>query len=279
MYLSESRIRPEPVIPWPMPPMPPHAHTHDFETVREQRNRPAITEIDDYLRAFAGSENDIVGWQRRGEQTAVGSDLMEASAIVEPEMVKACVRAIDQSQSEAIRLRFEDGFDNAIDQHRVTHHSHHDIMHSRGVNEASVARESAVLNDQRNIIDAIIVRKVERLACVVADVDHSGQTLIDLWPRAAVRMRMIPEHRCALADIETRGPAASRLDRLMRSAIGARRQMKTVPVDGCRFGQIARDIHPHRIARVQLKRGAEIGLVDTDGRRFDPFKKLRDAVA
>ena len=51
--------------------------------------------IDDYLRAFARGENNIVGWQRRGEQTAVGSDLMEAAAIVEPETVKACVRAID----------------------------------------------------------------------------------------------------------------------------------------------------------------------------------------
>ena len=181
---------------------------------------------------------------------------MEAAAIVEPETVKACVRAIDQTQPKAIRLCFKDGFDDAIDQHCITHHPHHDIMHACGVNEASIARESAILYDQRYIIDAIVVWKVERLARAVADVDHSGQTLIDLWPRAAVRMRMIPEHRCALADIETRGPAASRLDRLMRSAIGARRQMKTVPVDGRRFGQIARDIHPHRVARVHLKRGA-----------------------
>jgi hypothetical protein len=71
------------------------SHTHDFEPVRQQRNRPSIADIDDYLRAFAGSENNIVGWQRRGEQTAVGSDLMEAAAIVEPETVKACVRPID----------------------------------------------------------------------------------------------------------------------------------------------------------------------------------------
>ena len=181
---------------------------------------------------------------------------MEAAAIVEPETVKACVRAIDQAQPKAIRLCFKDGFDDAIDQHRITHHPHHRIVHTCGVNEASIARESAVLNDQRYIIDAIIVRKVERFARAVADVDHSGQTLIDLWPRATVRMRMIPEHRCALSDIETRGPAASWLDRLMRSAIGSRRKMKTVPVDGRRFGQIARDIHPHRVARVHLKRGA-----------------------
>ena len=64
------------------------AHTHNFETVSEQRNRPAIADIDDHLRAFAGSENDVVGLHGRLEQSPIGSDLVEAAVIIKAETVK-----------------------------------------------------------------------------------------------------------------------------------------------------------------------------------------------
>ena len=59
----------------------------------------------------------------------------------------------------------------------------------------------------------------------------------------------------------------------MRPAIGARRQMKSMPVNRRGLRKRAPHIHLHTLAVVHLKRWAKKWLIDTDCGRFQAFEK------
>src|SRR3546814_3871654 len=72
--------------------------------------------------------------------------------------------------------------------------------------------------------------------------------MTDLRSRLPMGVRMIPEQRGALFDLEAWRPGLARLDRLMRTSIRARGQMESVPVKRRRFREPVRDIDAHRFA-------------------------------
>jgi hypothetical protein len=65
-------------------------------------------------------------------------------------------------------------------------------MHVLRIEQPAGAIEQAVLDDQRDIVDAVFARQIECAFLVIADVDRCGEPRIDLRSRAAMQMRMIP---------------------------------------------------------------------------------------
>src|SRR3546814_10263999 len=100
--------------------------------------------------------------------------------------------------------------------------------------------------------------------------------MTDLRSRLPMGVRMIPEQRGALFDLEAWRPGLARLDRLMRTSIRARGQMESVPVKRRRFREPVRDIDAHRFAGRHFQGRPEICAVDADGGRLAIFEESRD---
>ena len=72
--------------------------------------------------------------------------------------------------------------------------------------ELVVAVEGAVLDDHREVVDAVRVGQVEGGGLVVVDDEHAGNAAVDVGGRVAVGMGVIPQRRRRLVDRPRRAP-------------------------------------------------------------------------
>src|SRR3546814_4637726 len=99
--------------------------------------------------------------------------------------------------------------------------------------------------------------------------------MIDLRSRLPMGVRMIPEQRGALFDLEAWRPGVAQLDGLMRTSIRARGQVEAVPVKRRGFCKPVRDIDAPRFAGHHFQGRPEICAIDADGRRLAIFEESR----
>src|SRR4029450_13470544 len=106
-----------------------------------------------------------------------------------------------------------------VDENRVTEQPDWCVV---GSVELTVRPESLVLDDDRNVVNAVGPGQRERcLLLVVAD-EHPGQPSVHVHLAVAVRMRVIPQRRGGLVDPPGRGPGGAWIDLLMWAAGGGR---------------------------------------------------------
>jgi blue copper oxidase len=99
--------------------------------------------------------NMMAANDRPFEQSALGCDLQEFSLIVEFEVVNSCIRAVQNTQASQSFLHFEACERGTVDQHYLSHHAHHAIVHGTQVAQGSILVERSILQYQRNIVDAV----------------------------------------------------------------------------------------------------------------------------
>ena len=156
--------------------------------------------------------------------------------------------------------------------------------------EPAVVVEVLVLEDHRDVIDAVRPRQAQALRLGVVDEDHPGDAPVDLLVAVGMRMRVVPERGRGLVDRPAGGPPLARLDRLVGPAVGGRREVHAVPVHRRPLGQLVPHLHPNAVPAGEAERRPEVGSVDAPrlGRRaghelarpgLEPEVEDRDAVA
>src|SRR5262249_12291527 len=76
-------------------------------------------------------------------------------------------------------------------------------------------------------------------------------------------MWLIPQRRGGLVDLPGRRPSGTRLDRLMRPAVGGRRQMRAVPMHRGHLGQPVPAVAPYLLSPRNSQGWAEVVTVDS----------------
>ncbi len=215
--------------------------------------------------------------RRSLEQAAVRADDDEVAAVVAAEQVDARIRAVEDTQPRALPADDQIRIDGAVDQDDVAFIADLGVAHRRHVFETAVAAETAVLDDERNVVDAVVRWQPERAAFIVLDQEQAGQSAHDLLAGLLDHVRVIPEQRRFLLDLEVRLPHLRRRDDLMRPAVETRGDMQAVPVQGGRLVQSV--LHPefHAIAGPAADRRTEIRAVDSDRRRREAGQEIRNA--
>src|SRR4029453_12534648 len=104
--------------------------------------------------------------------------------------------------------------------------------------ELAVRPESLVLDDYRDVVNAVGPGQRERCLLLVVDDEHPGQPSVHVHLALAVRMPVIPQRRGGLVDPPGRRPGGAWLDRLIWAPLGGRRPGGRLPQAwGCSAGQ------------------------------------------
>ena len=238
-----------------------------------------ISEIDKDFATFPRRQNDVLELRWRREIAGVGRNRMEDAPVVETQTQNARVRTIEQAQAHHALRHGRKWRDDAIHDDRVAEHAHHRRHRASIVGQGAIAAESAVLQHERKIVDAIVVRQAALAVPIVADEQQAGKAEIDLKCGRAMRMRVIPQRRRRLIELEIGTPHAAGLDRIMWSAIDGAGNDPTMPVDRGRFFQLVADRESGVVAAPQKQRRPQIRCRKAvrRHRRIRPESVLRSA--
>ena len=132
--------------------------------------------------------------------------------------------------------------------------------------ELVVAVERAVLDDHRDVVDAVVVGQVEVGRFGVVDDEHAGDAAVDVVGGLAVRVRVVPQRGRGLVDRPRRPPRLARLDRLVWAAVhAAGRCMPCQCIDVVSPTPLV-TANSTSSPRLAAERRAEVGAVHTPGR-------------
>jgi len=107
---------------------------------------------------------------RGGEQPAVGGDELEGAVVVEAEVVAAQGGAVEQPQPHPLGRHLLDRADRAVDHERLAH----DAAGHRGLHgELAVHREGVVLDDDGDVVDAVLARQAGGVRGGVVEDEHA----------------------------------------------------------------------------------------------------------
>ena len=122
---------------------------------------------------------------------------MQRTAIAHLQLIAARVRRIEQAQAHPAARNFDIRALRAVDQQRIT-------------DEATAARlavfrraeviQTFVLDDNREVIHAVVIRDRQRFADFIFHKPHAGQAVIDLLRRAVRGVGVIPQGGRTLAN-------------------------------------------------------------------------------
>ena len=122
---------------------------------------------------------------------------MERAAIAHLQLITTGVRGIKQTQTHPTAGNFDIRALRTVYQQRIANKA---TAPRLAVLRRAKVIQALVLNNDREIIHAVVVRDRQRLADLIFHQPHPGQTVIDLLRRAVRRVGVIPQRCRALAD-------------------------------------------------------------------------------
>jgi hypothetical protein len=138
---------------------------------------------------------------RSVDEPTVGSDELEGPIVVEAEVVDPAVRTVEDAQPNLLSFDVQMGRPAAIDEDLGTELAD-GAEEVRPHVERSVVAEALVLDDQWDVIDAVVIWQVDPV--LVVDQEHPGNPAIDVVRCSAVGVRVVPERRRRLVDRPSR---------------------------------------------------------------------------
>ena len=131
---------------------------------------------------------------------------MQRTAIAHLQLIAARVGRVEQAQAHPAARNFDIRALRAVDQQRIT-------------DEATAARlavfrraeviQTFVLDDNREVIHAVVIRDRQRFADFIFHQPHAGQAVIDLLRRAVRGVGVIPQGCRALANRQNGRPVGA----------------------------------------------------------------------
>jgi hypothetical protein len=152
----------------------------------------------DDLGAFARCDLHQLGLVRPLEQPRVAADLPEPPIVGEAEVVDTGVGRIHHPEPHEGRGGFDVRVVRAVHQDRVAEDAR-GAGEGRRMGERAVVVEALVLDDQRDVVDAVGVRQLD-VACRVVHDEHAGGAPVDVIGGRTVKVGMKPERRSRLVD-------------------------------------------------------------------------------
>ncbi len=214
----------------------------------------------DHLGALAGRQGHAGDAPWRVEQAAVAADQVEGAAVPEADLEGAGGRGVEQPEAHALAGHVQMGVVGAVDQGGAAEPADR-VERPVGEVEPALAVEVLVLDDQGDVVDAVALGQRQRARLGVVEQEHPGDAPVDVVLGAAVRVRVVPEGRGGLVDRPARRPGGAGGDHVVRAAVGPRRQVHPVPVDGGRLRQAVGDVDGHPVAAAGAQGRAEVGAV------------------
>nr|WP_256862840.1 hypothetical protein [Microbispora sp. GKU 823] len=189
---------------------------------------------------------------------------MEAALVGEDQVVHPGVGTVEHAEAHPLGGDGQVGVVGAVDEDVVAQNAEGALQ--RVAVEGAVGRELLVLQDQREVVDAVVAGQVE-IEVLVED-EHPGQAPVDVLSRGAVGMRVIPGGGGGLVDRPVRRPDGARLDGLVRTAVHPGRQAHAVPVHGADLGEPVVYGHLDLVAAAGAQGRAEEASVEAPGGRL-----------
>lgn len=184
---------------------------------------------------------------RAREEPTIGAHEREGAIIVEAEVVDASVRGIEHPQPDELVCDTDVRVVGSVDEDRVAELTDGAEQRSSGV-EGPVAVEPLVLQDHRDVVDAVAGRETGRDAVGVVEEEEPRDAAVHVIRGLLVRMGVIPERGGGLVDAPGRRPGLPGCDRLMGVPVGSCGQVHAVPVQGRRLGQAVVDLQGDLVA-------------------------------
>ena len=226
----------------------------------DQSDRLAIGEAYQYLGTLAGCQGEGLQFDGPRQETALGADPMKRPVIAERKLIDAGVRTVHEPQPHQAVRNIGPRRGCAIDQNRVATAALRSNHHA-GRHDQPAILELPVLNQDGQIINAIVRRQSKALLFLIRHNQHAREPRIDLLTRQPMRMRVIEEGRRRLADRQRRTPGRTGSDQLVRATVQFARHEQPVPVNRCVSRQAVADGHRHIVAAVNPQRRAEIATI------------------
>ena len=149
---------------------------------------------------------------------------MQQSAIAHLQLIAPGVGGVQQAQAHPAARHFDIGALHAVNQQRIA-------------NEAAAPRfaifrraeviQPLVLNNHREVINAVVVRDWQVLADLIFHQPHAGQAVVYLLRHPVRRVGLIPQGGSALADRQHRRPVGVRRHHTRRAADQRARHLQT----------------------------------------------------
>jgi len=123
--------------------------------------------------------------------------------------------------------------------------------------DRSISTHNFRLQDERDVVYAVSVRKRRGSGGIIVDDEHPHQPHSHLSRGAAHDVRVVPIGRGGLPDGVFRIPGCAGRDDFFDAAVISRGQMQAVPVNRRVFTETIRDGQVDRIAFVHVNRRAQ----------------------
>ena len=193
-----------------------------------------VRDVNDNFGPFPGAQKHSRHLDRRLQQAAAGADLVKRSFVVETEVVDSRVGTVQDPKSDPPRGSLKKCLGRAVDQDHVAAHAQDVIAVLGHVTKSAILVEGAVLNHQRNIVDAVVLWKIKRERVVVLDDEQTGDSHVSMLAGFMMGMGMVPVERRLLHDSKMRPPSVLGRDLLGRTAIHGGRNVQAMPMYGGR---------------------------------------------
>ena len=128
------------------------------------------------------------------------------------------------------------------------------------------------LQDDRDVVDAVLARQRGGGVRVVLHDDQTGQTVHDLLGRGAEGVRVVPERLGLVEDLEGGRPGLPGGEGVLRAAVHVGRDVRAVEVDAGVGVEVVGDVQQDRGAGGPLHGGAEVRPVVAGGVLVTPLR-------
>jgi hypothetical protein len=136
---------------------------------------------------------------RHREYTPVGADERELSVVVELQVVEAGVGCVEDAEAHELGDHLDVRVVGPVDEDLVAQDP--DVAEGRlTLGELVGSVEAAVLNDDRDVVDPVLIRQVECGRVGIVDDEHARHTAVDVLGGAAVQVRVEPQGGGRLVD-------------------------------------------------------------------------------
>ena len=130
------------------------------------------------------------------------------------------------------------------------------------------------LQDDRDVVDAVLARQRGGRVGLVLHDDQTGQAVHDLFGRGAERVRVVPERLGLVEDLEGGGPGLPGGEGVLRAPVHVGRDVRAVEVDAGVGVEVVGDVQQDRGAGGPLHGGAEVRPVVAGGVAADTAEDL-----
>ena len=107
---------------------------------------------------------------------------MEGPVVGEVEPVETAIRAVEDTQADQRGFYLQHRAGPTVDQHHVTLHPGHAVMHVQRIGHLAIGIKAAVLQDQREIVFAMAAGQGQRRFLVIRHTQHARHSRPDMAP-------------------------------------------------------------------------------------------------